>query len=63
MGRASEASDEKPAIVDNTTHISRAVKDLDTAAELVSGEQGLLDPAEVLRIRFVSRDLSLIFRP
>ena len=51
MGRASETDDEKYA---TSTHVFRAVKDVDTAAELVSGEQGVLDPGEVLRIRFVA---------
>lgn len=49
MDRKSETSDEKHA---TSTHVSRAVKDLDTAAELASGDQGVLDPVEVLRIRF-----------
>ena len=50
MGRASETtSDEKAA-----THVFVAVKDVDTAAELVSGEQGVLDPQEALRVRLVA---------
>jgi hypothetical protein len=55
MGRASETSDEK--YYATSTHVSRAVKDVDTAAELVSGEQeGILDPAsgEVSGVRFVA---------
>ena len=52
MGRASEISDEKAA---TGTQVFVAVKDVDTAAELVSGEQGLLDPGEALRVRFVAR--------
>ena len=51
MGRASETSDEKAA---TSTHVYIAVKDVDTAAELASGEQGVLDPGEVLRVRFVA---------
>ena len=51
MDRASETSDEKTA---TSTHVFIAVKDVDTAAELVSGEQGVLDPAEALRIRLVA---------
>ena len=57
MGRESETSDEKDA---TSTHVFLAVKDVDTAAELASGEQGELDPVEVLRIRFVY-PCSLIF--
>jgi hypothetical protein len=49
MGRASETSDEKAA-----THVFVAVKDVDTAAELASGEQGVLDPEEALRVRLVA---------
>lgn len=53
MRRASETSDEK--YYATSTHVSRAVKDVDTAAELVSGEQeGMLDPGEVLGVRFVA---------
>ena len=51
MGRVSETCDEKAA---TSTHVIIAVKDVDTAAELVSGEQGVLDPGEVLRVRFVA---------
>ena len=51
MGQASETSDEKTT---TSTHVFIAVKDVDTAAELASGEQGVLDPAEALRIRFVA---------
>ena len=51
MGRTSETSDEKAA---TDTHVYIAVKDVDTAAELASGEQGVLDPVEALRIRFVA---------
>jgi hypothetical protein len=51
MGRASETSDEKAA---TSTHVFIAVKDVDTAAEIASGEQGVLDPREALRIRFVA---------
>ena len=51
MDRASEISDEKAA---TNTQVFVAVKDVDTAAELVSGEHGVLDPGEVLRIRFVA---------
>lgn len=48
MDTASEKGDEKH------TAVFIAVKDIDTAAVLVSGEQGsALDPEEVLRIRFV----------
>ena len=50
MGRASETSDEKAA---TNTHVFIEVKDVDTAAELASGEQGVLDPGEALRIRSV----------
>ena len=52
MGRASETSDEKDAI---GTHVFVTVKEVDTAAELASGEQGVLDPEEALRVRFVAR--------
>ena len=51
MDRASENSDEKAA---TSAHVIIAVKDVDTAAELASGEQGTLDLGEVLRIRFVA---------
>ena len=51
MGRASETSDEKDAI---GTHVFVTVKEVDTAAELASGEQGVLDPEEALRVRFVA---------
>ena len=51
MGRASETSDEKAA---TGKDVFVAVKDVDTAAELASGEQGVLDPVEALRVRFVS---------
>lgn len=54
MGRASETSDEKPA---TGTRIFIAVKDVDTAAALASGEQGVLDPGEALRVRFVIHEL------
>ena len=54
MGRTSETSDEKH---EASTHVFIAVKDVDTAAELASGEQGVLDPEEVLRIRFVAPGL------
>jgi MFS transporter, ACS family, allantoate permease len=57
MGRASETSDEKAAI---DTHVFVAVEDVDTAAELASGEQGELDPVEALRVRFVALS-SLVF--
>lgn len=53
MGRASETSDEKAAA---SNHVFIAVKDVDTAAELASGEQGVLDPGEALRVRFVVRE-------
>ena len=56
MGRASETSDEKPEHDATSTHVHFiAVKDVDTAAELASGEQEILDPQEVLRIRFELR--------
>ena len=55
MGRAAETSDEKAA---TSTRVFIAVKDVDTAAELASGEQGVLDPGEVLRIRFVVPEVS-----
>ena len=55
MGRAAETSDEKAA---TSTRVFIAVKDVDTAAELTSGEQGVLDPKEVLRIRFVAPEVS-----
>ena len=57
MGRASETSDEKDA---TGAHVFIAVKDVDTAAELASGEQGELDPGEVLRIRFVAPEVSFL---
>lgn len=50
MGLWSETSGEKYA---TSTPVSRALRDVDTAAEVASGEQGLLlDPGEALRIRF-----------
>ena len=51
MGRTSETSDEKAAA---STHVLIAAKEVDTAAKLASGEQGVLDPGEALRIRFVA---------
>ena len=51
MDRASETSNEKTA---TNTHVFIAVREVDTAAELASGEQGVLDPGEALRIRFVA---------
>ena len=51
MGRASETSDEKAVV---STAVVRVVKDVDTAAELASGEHGVLDPEEALRVRFVT---------
>ena len=51
MGRASETSDEKAEI---STQVFVTVKEVDTAAELASGEQGELDPVEALRVRFVN---------
>jgi hypothetical protein len=53
MGRASEpSSNEKHA---TSNHVQFIVeKDVDTAAELASGKQRVLDPGEVLRIRFVA---------
>ena len=51
MGRASETSDKKAVV---STAIVRVVKDVDTAAELASGEHGVLDPEEALRVRFVT---------
>jgi hypothetical protein len=52
MGRAPESSDEKAA---TSTHVFIALN-VDTAAELASGEQGVLDPGEALRIRFVTTE-------
>lgn len=51
MDRASETGDEKAA---TGTHVFITVKDVDTAAEIASGEQGVLDPGEALRVRFVA---------
>jgi hypothetical protein len=50
MGRTPEPSDDEKHAT--TTYVSRAVEDVDTAAELASGEQGVLDPGEALRVRF-----------
>ena len=50
MGRAPETSDDEKHAT--STYVSRALEDVDTAAELASGEQGVLDPGEALRIRF-----------
>ena len=55
MGRPSETSDEKAVASD---HVFVAVEDVDTAAELASGEQDVLDPREALRIRFVAPPVS-----
>ena len=54
MGQASEFSENSDEKAATSTHVFIAVKDVDTAAELISGEQGVLDPAEALRIRFVA---------
>ena len=59
MDRPSETSDEKATSpTTSTTHVFVAVKDVDTAAELASGEQGVLDAGEALRIRFVAPPVS-----
>ena len=58
MGRASETSHEKH---EANSHVFIAVKDIDTAAELASGEQRVLDPKEALRVRFVAPELILEF--
>ena len=50
-GGASETSDEKAVDI---IPVLRAVRDVDTAAELASGEHGVLDPEEALRVRFVA---------
>ncbi|KAF8147682.1 major facilitator superfamily domain-containing protein [Crassisporium funariophilum] len=47
MGKSSETSDEKP----KHEFVAVSTKEVDTAAELASGEQGVIDPAEALRIR------------
>ena len=58
MGRMSKSNDEKH---ETSTHVLIAVKDVDTAAEFASGEQRVLDPEEVLRIRFVAPGLIFEF--
>ena len=58
MGRASETSNEKH---EANSHVFIAAKDIDTAAELASGEQRALDPKEALRVRFVAPELILEF--
>ncbi|KAF8800402.1 MFS general substrate transporter [Phlegmacium glaucopus] len=50
MGRASETSDEKPT-TSPQAHVFIALKDVDTAAVVASGDQGVLDPSEALRVR------------
>ena len=59
MGRASETSDEK---AEASNHVFIAVKDVDTAAELVSGDQGVLDIEESLRVRCVTLEFRFFFR-
>ena len=58
MGRASETSDEK---AEASNHVFIAVKDVDTAAELVSGDQGVLDIEESLRVRCVTLEFLFFF--
>ncbi|KAF8962206.1 MFS general substrate transporter [Flammula alnicola] len=50
MGTSSEASDEKHQS-DKHDLVAVSAKEVDTAAELASGEQGEVDPEEALRVR------------
>jgi len=54
MTGAKEIDDEKSTELGGEV----LIKDVDTAAALVGGEQGPLDPAEAQRVRFVSLCLS-----
>jgi len=53
MGTSFDASDEKPRKFKDDAH-AVSTREVDTAAELVSGDQSELDPKEALRIRCVS---------
>lgn len=51
MGTSLEGSDEKHSIDKHHEFVSLSVKEVDTAAELASGEKDELDPEEALRVR------------
>ena len=53
MRTSFDASDEKPEKFKDDAH-AVSTREVDTAAELVSGDQSELDPKEALRVRCVS---------
>lgn len=52
MGTSSEAGDEKSTKFGHE-RLAVSTREVDTAAELLYGEQGPLDPVEALRVRSV----------
>ena len=57
MRTSFDASDEKPGKFKDDAH-AVSTREVDTAAELVSGDQSELDPKEALRVRCVSVKLT-----